>query len=414
MVSRTVRVALGERLLSVGKLTFDSDGRRQFSMFRYDEAWLTHPQRFALSPSMPLSDAPHIASGSRENMRAALPHAISDAAPDAWGRGIISKSLGGAPSELDFLLAADDRTRQGALRFLDENGTPLSDADPPVPRLNDLRDLRELAQAYELDPDMARQAADRLIGFAGSLGGARPKSSFDDDGVLAIAKFTSENDTMPIERVEVATLRLAAKAGIRTPAARLELAESDRPVAIIQRFDRGRGTRIPYISAQTLTGIDARRGGYYSDIADAIRAYGLEPRKQILELYRRMLFTILVSNNDDHFKNHGFLYGGNDKWVTAPVFDVNPQPERHRHLETGISELSGNDPSIEAAIEASPFFDIDRDEAVNILGEVLVAIEQNWKLLLLEVGLTEKQAKIYAPAFDHHETETARRLIASC
>ncbi len=411
-ISRSVQLALGERLLPVGKLVFESDGRRQASMFRYDIDWLEHPRRFALCPSMPLSEAPYIASGSRENKRAALHHPIADAAPDSWGRGIISKSIGGSPTEMDFLLAADDRTRQGAIRFLDENGKPLADAEPPIPRLNDLSNLRELARSYELDPEAARQAADRLIGFAGSLGGARPKSNFDDDGVLAIAKFTSALDTMPIERVEVATLQLAARAGIRIPDVRLELADTDRPVAIIRRFDRRNGARVPYISGQTLTDIDAREGGYYTDIADALRAVAHEPHRQLVELYRRMVFTILVSNNDDHLKNHGFLYVGDGKWTTAPAFDINPQPERHRHLETGISELSGNEASIEAAIEAAPFFDVDLDESILILEQVLTAIENGWKPLLLEAGLSERQAKQYAPAFENEETLVARSILA--
>lgn len=409
---RTVQVALGERLLPVGTLVFETDGRREMSMFRYHASWLEHSQRFAISPHLPLSEAAFNASSSRENRRAALPYPIADAAPDSWGRAIITKSIGGAPTELDFLLAADDVTRQGALRFLGEDGRPLSNTNPPVPRLNDLDTLRELAKAFESDPESARQAADRLIGFAGSLGGARPKSSFDDDGQLAIAKFTSEKDTAPIERVEVATLRLAAKAGIRTPAVRLELADTDRPVAVIRRFDRIKTGRIPYVSGQTFSDIDAREGGYYTDLADALRAYGREPRRDIDELYRRMIFTILVSNNDDHLKNHGFIYSGDQKWDLAPVFDVNPQPERHRHLETGISEVSGDAPSIEAAIEAAPFFDIDRDRAVEILEEVLAVVEREWKPQLLAAGLTEKQAKAYSPAFEHEETDVARRIVS--
>lgn len=412
MASRSVQIVMGQAMLAVGKLTFDSDGKRQFSRFRYDEDWLAHPDRFALSPAMPLSEAPYVYSSSRDNPRTALPHPIADAAPDAWGRGIIAKSRGGEPTELDFLLAADDATRQGALRFLDDQGNPLSRENPPVPRLNDLNDLRELARAYEKDADVARQAADRLIGFAGSLGGARPKSNFDDGGTLSIAKFTSDNDTKPIERVEVATLKLAKLAGIETPQVRLELTQSDRPIAIIARFDRRGGRRIPFISAQTLTGIEARQGGYYTDIADAIRAHGAEPHSQILDLFRRMLFTILVSNNDDHLKNHGFLYAGQGKWKLSPVFDVNPQPERHAHLATGISEISGDAASIEAAIDAAPFFGITTDEALRQLREVAEAVEQNWKQVLLAEGLSERQTKQYAPAFDHDQSKAAKRLLS--
>lgn len=362
--TKRVRVALGEPRQLVGEIVFETDGRRQASMFRYALEWLENPQRFSIAPSMPLGESPFYASSSRVNPRDVLPGPVCDGSPDSWGRGLIGRAPNGALTELDYLLAADDLTRQGSLRYLGEEGIPLSRSDSPVPRLSQLARLRSLASAVGRAAAMASSDMNQLLGSAGSLGGTRPKASVrDDSGHLHIAKFTTDEDSMPIERAEVATLRLARAAGIRAASARLELAETNRPVALIKRFDRGVGERFSYLSAQSFLGTKAAGGAFYTDISDSLRAHALDPREQMAELYRRILFTILVSNTDDHLKNHGLLHAGGGRWTLSPAFDINPQPFRRRQLETGISELSGNTASIEAALEASPIFGVPRDAA---------------------------------------------------
>ena len=409
--TRRVRVALGEALYPVGEIVFEFDGRREACMFRYAAAWLDDPRRFAVAPTMPLSGTPFYSAGSRERRRSALPGPIADGAPDSWGRGLIRRALPGALTELDYLLAVDDVTRQGALRYLDEEGRPLARMYPPPPRLAELAELRRLAgldvDALSRDP----VARERLLGSAGSLGGARPKASIRDErGNLTIAKFTSDDDTMPIERAEVATLRLARAAGVNAAATRIELGDTDRPVALVDRFDRAAGDRIHYLSAQSFIGAETATGAYYTDIADALRAHALDPRAQLTELFRRMLFTILVSNNDDHLKNHGLLHAGEGLWVLSPAFDINPQPHRRRQLETGISEISGNAASIEAAVDAAPFFDIEREAAVVMLSGMVSTIDEQWRACCLAAGMTPAEIEMYEPAFDHDESRIARRL----
>lgn len=352
MERQRAKVVIGQRMLPVGELFFETDGRRQSSMFRYSRDWLAYPERFPLSPSMPLSETPFHRSGGRENPRDALPGPVGDGAPDSWGRGILRKAMGRPLTEIELLLAADDATRQGTLRYLDEDGRALSRDAPPVPPLVGLERLAGLSRLYERDPEMGKRELREIAGHAGSLGGARPKANLDDDGALSIARFTSERDTKAIERMEVATLGLARAAGINACQARLALSGTPCPVALVARFDRRNGERIPYLSALSLMGDDATAGGFYTDLADMMRAYCVDHRTQLEELHRRIMFTILVSNNDDHLKNYGFLYAGERKWALSPAFNVNPQPERHRHLETGISESSGNEASIEAALEA--------------------------------------------------------------
>ena len=409
--TRRVRVAFGERLRPVGELVFEADGRRQASMFRYADEWRNAPEGFAIAPTLPLSDSPFHASASRERPRSALLGPFGDGAPDSWGRGLLRRAFSGPLTELDYLFAADDETRQGALRYLDDDGKPLARAYPPVPRLSELDELRRLAGAAEDDPNGVTSIRDRLVGSASSLGGARPKASVRDrGGGLAIAKFTSDRDTMPVERVEAATLALARAAGVNAAVARVELGSTDRPVALIKRFDRSAGDRIHYLSAQSFIGADADTSAYYTDIADALRAHAFDPVAQLTELYRRVLFTILVSNNDDHLKNHGLLHAGGGRWVLSPAFDVNPQPHRQRHLETGISELSGHAASIEAAVDAAPFFDVERADAVVMLSRMASTIDERWRACCAEAGMTAREIERYEPAFDHAESRTARRI----
>lgn len=260
-------VALGEGKRVVGRLRFETGGRRQHSQFEYATEWLAAPDRFALSPGLPLREGSHYSAGHGDR-RSALPGCFSDAAPDSWGRALLTKALGGGLSEFDYLVLSDDRTRLGALRFLGNDMEPLSDPMPPIPRLVELDRLRALAHRFERDPSGAEEEARDLAGVAGSLGGARPKANVEGDGHLWIAKFTSAQDTRPVERVEVATLKLAAKCGLRVAEARLDMPNSDSPSALIRRFDRRGNTRIPYISARTALDWDSDDGGFYTDIAD--------------------------------------------------------------------------------------------------------------------------------------------------
>lgn len=410
--TRRVRVALGEALHPVSEIVFEFDGRREACMFRYVPEWLEHPGAFAISPAtMPLAGTPFYSAASRERPRSALPGPLADGAPDSWGRGLIRKASSGVLTELDYLLAADDVTRQGALRYLDEEGRPLARTYPPTPRLAELDELRRLTGLGVDDLNRVPGAWERLLGSAGSLGGARPKASVRDErGNLTIAKFTSDDDTMPIERAEVAALKLARAAGVNAASARIELGDTDRPVALVDRFDRIAGDRVHYLSAQSFLGAETATGAYYTDIADALRAHALDPRAQLTELFRRMLFTILVSNNDDHLKNHGLLHAGGGLWVLSPAFDINPQPHRRRQLETGISEISGNAASIDAAVDAAPFFDIEREAAVVMLSGIVSTIDEQWRACCRASGMIPAEIEMYEPAFDHDESRIARRL----
>ncbi|MXX16255.1 MAG: type II toxin-antitoxin system HipA family toxin [Gammaproteobacteria bacterium] len=402
-------VALGGRKRVLGRLRFETDGRRQHSQFEYADEWLAAKDRFALSPGLPLRGGGHYSSG-KDDKRSSLPECFADAAPDAWGRALMTKALGGGLSEYDYLVRSDDRTRQGALRFLGEDMEPLSDLAPTIPRLVELERLRSLAQRFERDPGGAEEEARDLAGVAGSLGGARPKASVEGDGHLWIVKFTSAEDTRAVERAEVATLKLAERCGLRVAEASLVLRDSDSPIALIRRFDRRGDARIPYISARSALDWQSDEGGFYTDIADVIRWISSKPVEDLHELWRRIVFTILVSNRDDHLKNHGFIYAGDDRWRLSPAFDINPSPSRHRVLETGIIQGGSFEASVELALEACEFFDVNPEAARQQAVEMARMIAGNWKQGLRAQGASGDDVRGYAEAFEHAEAEKALRL----
>ena len=409
-------VAIGDQKKPVGILRFGITRNKQVSSFRYLDEWLQDPETFAIAPSLPLHDQWTHYTSHAEDAGACLPGVVSDCSPDAWGKGVIGQAAGRHLNELQYLLAVDDITRPGALRFLDADGTPLSNDVPPTPRLMDLTRLKKLTtMLVEGTGDLSR-VAHQLRGAGSSLGGARPKSVIADaEGDLHVAKYTMERDTLPVERAEVATLALARDVGVRAASATLTMADTRLPIALIKRFDRGKAGkgRVHYMSAQSLLGKHRGEPAWYTDIADGLRAVcstGHQALAELEELHRRILFTILVANNDDHLKNHGLLYAGNRSWVLSPAFDINPQPLRHHQLKTGISELSGFEASVEAWMQAAPFFEVPRDRARDTAVAMATGISARWRERFVENGITGPQCRAYSTAFDHAEMTTALRL----
>lgn len=400
-------VVLGESLTPVGQLRFTQAGPRQFSTFGYDPAWIQNPRAFAVQPTFPLEAGPFHTSGQPGNMRDALAGVFGDAAPDSWGRRLLERAYGNGLSEFEYLTLSDDTCRQGALRFLDHTGQIIrGGAADAVPRLVDLQAITAIARAYEEGREISAEDMQALVGAGGS-GGARPKANVRDGETLWLAKFTSVHDQHPIERVEVATLHLARACGIRAPEVRLELSDTPFPVALIQRFDRRGTARIPYISARTALGKTGTELGSYTEIVDFMRANAAEPKADFRELFLRLIFTILVSNKDDHLKNHGFLYVGAGRWRLSPVFDVNPAPDRNPHLETAIIEGGAHDRSIRLALEACEFFEIVEADARRMIRDAAQCISNEWRDALQQMGVSGSLARQYETAFLNDQTEIA-------
>ena len=416
-MKRRINVLLGANASSLGELRYDRQGRRESAAFAYTSDWLANDQRFAIDPALQL------VSGFQFHARRAegsLFHgAIADTEPDGWGRRVIlrdhakrreasrvqdDRSKKNVLGELDFLLAVDDESRIGALRFCDEDGVfqdTAKDGKRSAPPLIELRQLLASSQAIETSTETAQDLA-YLRGRATSLGGLRPKCTLrDSDGQLAIGKFPSVADQLPITKGEVMALHLAKLSGITAAEARLVMSE-DQPVALIRRFDRLRdGTRIPYVSAATLLGAerDDPTEHTYTEIVDALRVHGYDAQHDIEELYRRIALSILINNVDDHLHNHGFLHVGRGQWRLAPAFDINPFPDRFPELKTWISHSSGPDASIAALRSEAPYFRIKPPRVDAIIGEVIAAVGK-WRQVGASIGMTTQELDAFADAFD--------------
>ncbi len=416
-MKRHIRVFLGNDEEPIGELRYDRQGRRERAAVAYTPSWLADAKRFSIDPSLPLVSGFQFQAHSPQG--SIFHGAIADTEPDGWGRRVILRAHAkrrrsattpettnetSTLGELDFLLAVDDESRMGALRFQDENGQFQggNDADDRrTPPLLELEHLISASRAVEMSVETEQDLA-YLRGRGTSLGGMRPKCSIrDNDGHLAIAKFPSVGDQRAVTKGEILALHLAAKAGIDAAQARL-VDSGGLFVALIRRFDRRTdGTRIPYMSAATLLGLnrDDQEQHTYTEIVDALRIHGSDTQRDIDELYRRIAFSILINNVDDHLHNHGVLHVGSGLWRLAPAFDINPFPDRYRELKTWISPTIGPEASLAALCSEAPYFRINQARSDAIIQDVTQAVA-SWREMGEKIGMTSQELDAFAPAFD--------------
>lgn len=402
----------GEPIL-VGRLWAHVRRGRESATFEYDPGWLDHPERFALEPAVPLGPGPfHTVRG------APLFGPIGDSAPDRWGRVLMrraerrrARQAGEAPrtlNEIDYLLMVDDEARQGALRFAETEDGPFL-AEHAGARIPPLIKLPELLNATEhvINEDESDEDLRLLLAPGSSLGGARPKASVrDQDGTLAIAKFPHRDDDWDTVKWEAVALSLAARAGIPVSDWRLEEI-ADKPVLILRRFDRAGAVRIPFLSALSMLGVRDNETHSYLEIVDALRQQGAKPKADIQQLWRRIVFTVLISNIDDHPRNHGFLYAGSDGWTLCPAYDLNPVPVdvSPRVLSNAI-DFDDQSASIELALSVAEYFELAPDEARGLAAEV-AGVVSRWREEAARVGLTRGDCERMASAFEHDDLRKA-------
>ena len=393
----------------VGRLRCRTRRGRHSASFEYDPGWLAHPERFALEPALMLAPGPfHTAPGR------SLFGAIGDSMPDRWGRLLMrraerrrARQEGRAPralSEADVLLLVDDEARQGALRFSTDPGGPfLAEAGhariPPfveLPRL--LASADRFTANTEGDEDLRL-----LLGPGSSLGGARPKVAVRDaDSRLAIAKFPHAHDDIDVVLWEAVALALAEKSGIDAPERRLETV-AGRHVLIVRRFDRRAGRRVPFLSTMSMLGAAEREAHSYLEIADALRLHGARPKRDLRQLWRRIVFNVLISNVDDHLRNHGFLYADHRGWHLSPAYDLNRVPVdiRPRVLSTAID---ADDPSasVELALATVEFYGLAMNEAKAIARQIGTSVTR-WREAAAGLGAARRDIDRMASAFEHDD-----------
>jgi len=384
-------------------------GKEIFS-FEYDRAWLSSGFAQMLDPDLQMFPGRQFSKSDKS-----LFSMFTDSSPDRWGRLLMqrreviisrkenreARSL----SESDYLLGVYDISRMGALRFKTAIDGKFLAADstmaaPPWTRLGDLE-----CAARELDDKESisdgEQWLDLLLAPGSSLGGARPKSSvLDLNGGLWIAKFPSKQDDYDMGAWEMTVHELARNAGLDLPEARLEKFSKYGSTFLVKRFDRTLDNkRLHFASAMTLLGksdgASGNDGSGYLEIAEFIMRSGSSPKKDLEELWRRIAFSIAVSNTDDHLRNHGFILNRNG-WKLSPAYDINPNPHG-RGLSLNISEHD-NSLDYDLLLAQMKNYKITSLRANEILDKVLTSAAE-WRKKAEETGLSRNSIDQMAGAF---------------
>lgn len=381
--------------------------------FEYDEAWLqrtgTHPA-FALDPQLPLATGLHY---SRHG--AAFPTgAFLDCSPDRWGKRLMDRREAieareeeRRPRNLrpwDYLLGVSDESRMGALRLRDpDTGRYLDDRSLGAPPTTALRELEAVAAQLESgEADDSAQAIrwlKQLLAPGASLGGARPKASFrDTDGQLWLAKFPSMEDRYDIGRWEYLARLLAIDAGIDMPEARLLPLSGRGHTYAVKRFDRTPDSRRAFASALTMLDVDDSESSSYLDLVEVIETQGTsgDIATDLEQLFRRVLFNILVGNRDDHLRNHGFLRTGTG-WRLAPAFDVNPNPDKDHH----VLAIDESDPSTDSRLllATADYYRLAGAALDSVVTQVRRAVER-WEKSARRLGAPDAEIAVMQGVID--------------
>jgi serine/threonine-protein kinase HipA len=400
-----VSLDTGNTTILVGVVRVSEKRDSITSVFSYDPAYLGTRGAYPLDPLLPLVAGNQV-------IRGGLPGALRDASPDRWGRNLIRKNLqagdtgraGQYIGELDYLLGVSDLTRQGALRVSTEPGGPYLDDTSVVPPLIDLGRLRHAARQISVG-DSAEGVKELLRAGTASLGGARPKAAVRDGERLLLAKFSHPTDDYDQVGAECVALDLAEVAGIDTPWHDLLTLDDDRAL-VVERFDRHGATRVPYISAMTLTGSSDGDTMDYLQIADGIKNCGSNTARDLEGLWRRMLFSLGINNLDDHGRNHGFIRDGSG-WTLSPVFDVTPDPSGSQRA-TLMAGASSTPDCFDALPGIAADWNISRERQRHIAADVVTAFDQ-WPAKV-------SQRKVSGPAITElgrmvsGHAETIRRM----
>jgi serine/threonine-protein kinase HipA len=398
----------------VGRLWARMRKNRESATFEYDKTWLANPHHFSLEPALKLGPGPfHTASDKP------LFGAIGDSAPDRWGRVLMRRAerrraehagqTQSTVAEIDYLLMVDDEARQGALRFAEREGGPFlaEHGSTKIPPLIELPRLLSAAE-HVLSGEDSDEDLQLLLVPGSSLGGARPKASVRDrDGHLMIAKFPNKGDEVNTVLWEGVALTLAANAGIPVPGWRIDTI-ADKPVLLLRRFDRERGNRVPFLSAMSMLDAKDNEPRSYMEFVDVLRRHGAAPREDMHALWRRVVFSILISNTDDHLRNHGFLWAGPAGWRLSPAYDLNPVPTdiRPRILSTAI-DLDDSTAALRLALQVAGYFEIDEPESQRIAVQVGAAVA-TWRKVAGKIGLTSTEIDRMASAFEHEDLRAAQ------
>lgn len=392
----------------IGVLRADQVRGSESFRFAYDLAWLTSEYAQQIDSDLHLYQGEQF-SQSDNNFRVFL-----DSCPDRWGRllmqrreAVQARQEDRRPKRLfesDYLLGVHDMYRMGGIRFkTDPDGPFLDDneqlAAPPLTSLGELEHaVSQVETSVDLDDPEYLRWLQMLISPGSSLGGARPKACvIDKNDDLWIAKFPSRYDDYDLAAWELVTYHLAIKAGVSMAPSRIERFNSPHHTFLTKRFDRDGAQRFHFSSAMMQLGYaDGETGASYLELAQFLMERGSNTKKDLVQLWRRIVFSIAVSNCDDHLRNHGFIYSSKG-WRLSPAYDINPEPNA-TGLHLNIDELD-NRLDFDLAFEVIDYFQLSLTEAKTIHKEVTEAVQQ-WRIVAsaLKIGRAEQQ--LMAPAFN--------------
>jgi serine/threonine-protein kinase HipA len=404
---------------SIGSIIFASAWKYKLLLsfsFEYEKEWLKTNFAFYLAPNLQMFSGRQYLPEDKANFGIFL-----DSSPNRWGRllmkrreALIARQQARKETplfETDYLLGVFDEQRLGGLRFkIEADGPYLNDnrffATPPWTSLKEL----EYASRQLEDEDSASKTdyakwLNMLMAPGSSLGGARPKAGvIDNKGQLWIAKFPSRYDDLNIGAWEMLAIELAVRAGIKIPATKMLRLSGRQDTFLSKRFDRtSTGSRIHFASAMTLLGHndgdDHSLGVSYLDLAQIIVQSGANVADDLEELWRRIVFSICISNTDDHLRNHGFLLS--DKgWHLSPAYDINPVATGSG-LRLNISETD-NSLNLDLALEVSPLFRLNKARSAEIVKKV-TTVTNKWDTMAKSLGISKSQIDSMAPAFSNYK-----------
>ena len=393
----------------MGTLFIDAIRGTEHCSFEFDEEWLRRPmQKSVIDPYLSFyRGRQYPVSNNNFGL-------FSDSAPDRWGRilmdrreRIVANKTGRKPhklQEFDYLIGVYDEVRMGALRFKeDKNGPFLSDdTGLAVPPWTTLRTLEEASRNFESEETILEEKwLSQLIKPGSSLGGARPKATvLDPDDNMWIAKFPSHNDTHNVGAWEMVAHELAKLCGLNVPEAKLQTFSEYGSTFLAKRFDRDGTKRIHFASAMTLLGktdgASSSDGSSYLDMVSFIKSNGASPDADLLELWKRIVFNMSITNTDDHLRNHGFILTGTG-WRLSPLYDVNPVPYGNE-LSLNVDNES-NEISVDLAMSVAKYFGIDKINAEKTARTIIEIVQNNWKKLAEKYGIGRNGIDFMSPAF---------------
>ncbi len=401
----------------IGMLSYHQTrgGRKKFS-FEYNKSWLGTEEQLVLDPDIQWTNGIQYPSQiSVEKINFGI---FSDSMPDRWGQKLMLRREKQKAKtedrkarnlyEVDFLLGVHDFLRMGALRFkLDFEGDFLdNDSEFPTPPITKIRELQNSVKVIESDDESSEieKHLELLIAPGSSLGGARPKANvLDENGHPWIAKFPSKNDDTNKAAWEMLAYTLALDAGINMSESKLEKAPKDYGIFLTKRFDRLNGKRIHFASAMTMTGNNEDsvkiEEPSYLDLAEFIQynsnASRDNIRKDLHQLWRRIVFYVAISNTDDHLRNHGFIINNNE-WRLSPAYDINPSIEKN-----GLSiTIDGIDNSLDIELVKSvgEYFQLDSSQMNVIIDEVKSSVLK-WRIIATKLRIPNSEQELMSNAF---------------